>query len=213
MNDLEYYKQRASELEDECAKKQCQIKNLEKQVCQKETEISQIDDILNELFGLKHDTVKEPEEFKKILRDKINGNVGSDGYCEKQKKTNNFYGIFAHAAKDLTKDDVLVFLGILTKEIVENGVNFKFDMEREMRVYDVEVPVLPKEPIGAADIIIRNFKQGTYPVYKRDVNGEVKHAEIDGKSYPIETGEYEECEEVRQIAEHLLVYCNYNSEG
>lgn len=37
--------------------------------------INQIDDILEKLFGVRHDTVEKPDEFEKILAEKSKGNI------------------------------------------------------------------------------------------------------------------------------------------
>lgn len=152
--------------------------------------------------------------------EKLKGNVGSKGYCDKQNKTNNFYGLFANHAKDLTKDDVLIFLGVLAKELIANGIDFRYEMGNEPKVWDIKIKsdksisdFLPTEPIKVADMLIHNYKQGLYPVYAKDNNGQIQNIEVDGKIYPLETGEYEEYSELRQIAEHLLVYCNHNGEA
>lgn len=47
------------------------IEQLETEIQRKETTIDQIDDILNELFGVTHDVVRKPDELKKILNEKI----------------------------------------------------------------------------------------------------------------------------------------------
>ncbi len=67
-------------------------------------------------------------------------------------------------------------------------------------------------PIKAAELIIENFKQGVCPIYERDSKENIKYMDIDGEKYAVETGIYRKHEEVRRIAEHLLVYCNHNSE-
>lgn len=46
---------------------QNEIINLKEELNRKKTEINTIDDILNELFGVTHDIVKTPDEFKEIL--------------------------------------------------------------------------------------------------------------------------------------------------
>ena len=155
-----------------------------------------------------HDVVEKPAEFKEILKDKLKGNVGSDGYCDKQKKTNNFYGMYANSAKDLTKDDILIFLGILTKELVKNGIDFRYDMENKMKAYDITIKdnktiadFLPKEPIKVADMLI-SAEGECEPLPLPFGNGEVRDTyKIFGVS------------ELRQIAEHLLIYCNANGES
>lgn len=47
-----------------------EIINLKEELNRKQTEINQIDEILNELFGVTHDIVKTPDEFKEILSKK-----------------------------------------------------------------------------------------------------------------------------------------------
>lgn len=84
--------------------------------------INQIDYILEKLFGVRHDTVDKPDEFEKILSERIKGNV---------------------------------------------------------------TDFLPIEPIKVADMLINEFRKGDNYTYL-------------GIS------------ELRQIAEHLLVYCNHN---
>lgn len=107
------------------------------------------------------------------------------------------------------------------------GENMKLQCERNdykskseflevdrMRVKQNEITdFLPTEPIKVADMLIHNYKQGLYPVYAKDNKGEIQKIEVDGKIYPLETGEHEEYSELRQIAEHLLVYCNHNGES
>lgn len=185
-----------------------EINRLKSELDRKETTINQIDDILNELFGVTHDIAKT-DEFKKILRDKLKGNVGSEGYREKQKKTNNFYGMYANSAKNLIKDNVLMFLGILTKELVENGIDFRYDMENEMKVYDITIKdnktiadFLPAEPIKVADMMI-------------SAEGENEKVIVE-KGFPCAyrtTHNLFDISELRQIAEHLLVYCNNQKEN
>lgn len=68
------------------------------------------------------------------------------------------------------------------------------------------------EPIKMADWIVHQFKQGLYPGYERDDNGNIKCVELGGEKIPIQTGEYENYTEVREIAEYLLAYCKYHSE-
>lgn len=46
------------------------IQDVKFQLNRKQTEIKQIDEILNELFGLTHDVVKTPDKFREILREK-----------------------------------------------------------------------------------------------------------------------------------------------
>lgn len=97
--------------------------------------INQIDDILEKLFGVRHDTVNKPYEFEKILSERVeNGNV---------------------------------------------------------------TDFLPVEPIKVADMLI-------------NAEGEYEHNPIAKELYKEDKGTYRifDIGELRQIAEHLLVYCN-----
>lgn len=139
---------------------------------------------------------------------KLKGDVDGMNYQEKQDKTNNFYGIYAHSAKNLTKDDLLMFLGILTKELTKNGIDFRYEMEKELKVWDIKIEsdkeitdFLPTEPIKVADMLI-------------NAEGEYEHNPIEKALCGEDKGIYRifNVSELRQIAEHLLVYCNHNGE-
>lgn len=114
-------------------------RQLNKDVERLQTAINQIDDILNELFGVTHDVAK-PDEFKKILKDKI----------ENSKTIADF---------------------------------------------------LPTEPIKVADMLI-------------NAEGEYEHHLIVKKICGSDKGRYNlfDIQGLRQIAEHLLIYCNANVE-
>ena len=103
-----------------------------------QTTINQIDDILEKLFGVRHDTVDKPDEFEKILSERAKGNA---------------------------------------------------------------VDFLPTEPIKVADMLI-------------NAEGEYEHNPIAKKICGTDKGTYRifDVSELRQIAEHLLVYCNHNGE-
>lgn len=71
-----------------------------------------------------------------------------------------------------------------------------------------------REPIKMADWIVHHFKQGKeYAIYQRDMDGKLQYVEIDGEKVPVQTGEYGKHREVREIADYLLAYCKYHSEG
>lgn len=72
---------------------------------------------------------------------------------------------------------------------------------------------LPTEPIKMADWIVRHFEQGVYPVYERDRNGDMIFIGDGETKIPVETGELRKCEKVKEIADYLLTYCKYHSEG
>lgn len=150
---------------------------------------------------------KKIEELTKE-NERLKENVGSKGYTEKNNKTNNFYGLYACSAKNLTKDDLLMFLGILTKKLIANGVDFRYEMENELKVWDIKIKsdkeftnFLPTEPIKVADMLI-------------NAEGEYEHNPLAKALYKEDKGTYRifDVSELRQIAEHLLVYCNHNEE-
>lgn len=116
-----------------------EIEKLKSRLDRKQTEIDQIDEILNELFGVTHDIAK-PAEFERILREK------AEGY----KTISDF---------------------------------------------------LPEEPIEVASMLISAGGE-----YER--SGLLKAIRGEGK----ETYNLFDISEIRQIAEHLLVYCNANGQ-
>lgn len=141
--------------------------------------------------------------------EKLKGNVGSKGYCDKQNKTNNFYGLFANSAKNLKKDDVLIFLGVLAKELIANGIDFRYEMGNEPKVWDIKIKsdksisdFLPTEPIRVADMLIN-----TEGEYERNPIAKALYGGDKGTYHIFDIGE------LRQIAEHLLVYCNNQKEN
>lgn len=117
--------------EDEKKERDCQIAEYQNRVDKDKTElerakntINQIDDILEKLFGVRHDTIDKPNEFEDVLRDKI---------CEK----------------------------------VEYFIS--------------------ERPIEVADVLIKETGKSCLDKYS--------------------------ISDLRQIAEHLLVYCNHNGES
>lgn len=109
-----------------------EIEELKKQLDRSQTTINQIDEILEELFGVAHD-VEKPGAFKEILREKVN------------EKISNF---------------------------------------------------LPTEPIKVADMLINASKKRTNCMTGKEYD-----------KYIFEKWQ------LKQIAEHLLVYCNHNGEA
>lgn len=131
--------------EDAKKERDCQIAEYQNRTEKDKTElerakntINQIDYILEKLFGVRHDTVDKPDEFEKILHERIKGNV---------------------------------------------------------------TDFLPTEPIKVADILI-------------NAEGEYEHNPIVKKICGNDKGTYQifDISELRQIAEHLLIYCNHNKE-
>lgn len=132
--------------EDAKKERDCQIAEYRNRTEKDKTEferakntINQIDDILEKLFGVRHDMVDKPDEFEKILSEKVKGNVA------------DFF---------------------------------------------------PTEPIKVVDMLINTERKYECDTFERAFYGTNK------STYCIfDIGE------LRQIAEHLLVYCNYNGES
>lgn len=108
------------------------VDSLKKDFDRSKNTINQIDDILEKLFGVRHDTVDKPDEFEKILTNKVKGNA---------------------------------------------------------------TDFLPIEPIKVTDMLINASKKRTNCMTGKEYD-----------KYIFEKWQ------LRQIAEHLLVYCNHNGE-
>lgn len=131
--------------EDAKKERDCQIAEYKSRAEKDKTEIerakttiNQIDDILEKLFGVRHDTADKPDEFEKILSERAKGNI---------------------------------------------------------------TDFLPTEPIKVADVLI-------------NAEGEYERNPPEKAFCGTDKGTYRifEVSELRQIAEHLLVYCNHNGE-
>ena len=151
---------------------------------------------------------KKIEELT-VKNEKLKGGMNEVDCKENGENKNNFYDIFSYHARNLTKDDLLMFLGILTKELVENGIDFRYEMEKELKVWDIKIKrdnkdiadFLPTEPIKVADMLI-------------NAEGEYEHNPVVKKICGTDKGAYRifDVSELRQIAKHLLIYCNHNKE-
>lgn len=109
------------------------VNSLKNDLDRTKTTVDQIDDILEKIFGVRHDVVAKPDEFEKILSDRTKGNI---------------------------------------------------------------TDFLPTEPIKVADMLINSSKKRTNCMTGKEYD-----------KYIFEKWQ------LRQIAEHLLVYCNHNGEA
>ena len=121
-----------------------EIKYLKCEVQKENNTVNLIDDILENIFGVRHD-VGKPNEFEKILKEKIYGNITIEDF-------------------------------------------------------------LSEEPIKVADILIN----ATYIREKGDIEKRI-HKAFGNNSDTVTENVYS-VSELRQISEHLLVYCNANGE-
>lgn len=125
--------------EDAKKERDCQIAKYQNRAEKDKTElerakttINQIDDILEKLFDVRHDTVDKPDEFEKILSERAKGNV---------------------------------------------------------------TDFLPTEPIKVSDMLINASKKRTNCMTGKEYD-----------KYIFDKWQ------LKQIAEHLLIYCKYNKE-
>lgn len=150
----------------------------------------------------------EIEKYKKAFeeeKDKRNRQIE-----EYQKKIEELEDHYKFSMMQI--DDVLVeFLGV-THEIMDSPSDFEKVLQELIDKSKTISDFLPIEPIKMADWIVHRFKQGLHPGFERDDNGNIKYVELGGEKIPIQTGEYENYTEVREIADYLLSYCKYHSE-
>lgn len=146
--------------------KENEINELKCKLKHKEEIINQIDDILNELFGVKHDVTDKVNEFREILKEIV----------EKYKKE-------------------------IDKLKAENA-----DLHCEIQSIGMICGEMPHEPIEAASALINS----TYTIKKSDILKSLSKAF--GNDSDTVTESMYSVSELRQIAEHLLVYCNANGE-
>lgn len=146
-SEVEKYRKAFEEAKKE---RDCQISDYQNRTEKDKTElerakntINQIDDILEKLFGVRHDTIDKPDEFEKILSDKVKGNIAD---------------------------------------------------------------FLQTEPIKVADMLIN----ATYTREKGNI--EKTFYKVFGNNSDMVEENVFDISELRQIAEHLLVYCNHNGE-
>ena len=142
-------------------------------------------DVLVEFLGVTHEVMDKPHDFEMVLQELIDKNKTE---LERAKNTINQIDFILEKLFDVRHDTVDKpdeFEKILHERIKGNATDF-----------------LPTEPIKVADILI-------------NAEGEYKHNPIVKKICGTDKGTYRifEISELRQIAEHLLVYCNSQKEN
>lgn len=134
----------------------------------------------------------EVEKYRKAFEDaKKERDCQIAEYQKKIEKLENH-----HKFSIMQIDDVLVeFLGV-THEIMDNPSDFEKVLQEVIDKSKTISDFLPTEPIKVADMLINASKKRTNC--------------MTGKEY----GKYIfEKWKLRQIAEHLIVYCNHNGEA
>lgn len=218
---------------DELKKRDCgkedEINNLKDKLQRKETIINQIDDILNELFGVTHDVAK-PDELKGVLKEKIesiksveqittiiNGipkTYKIDEIGEIVKLYEDIKYCNEHRGEHLHSEEYLKIMSLNNeiarlRELVDKYKNAfeKTKKERDCQICEYQNEInklasktiadfLPIEPIKVVDTLISASKKSINCMTEKEYD-----------KYIFEKWQ------LRQIAEHLLVYCNANGEG
>lgn len=117
--------------------------------------------------------------------------------CECEKKIEELEN--HHKFSMMQIDDVLMnFLGV-THEIMDKPHDFEKVLQEVIDKNKTDFDLIPTEPIKVADMLI-------------NAEGEYEHSPIVKSIIKSDKGTYRifDVPELRQIAEHLLVYCNNN---
>lgn len=164
------------------------VEQLADMIIKKENIINQIDYILEKLFGITHDNTDNPSDFEKVLEEKISSYKNRIRELEKELKykdgTRMFETLFENTdgeAKDL-----------LAQHIYENlkCVRKNARMADDVKILDL----FPIAPIKVADMLISAKGQ----CGKNEPGMVVFECNLYGIS------------QLRQIANHLLIYCDAN---
>lgn len=225
MNDLEFYKRRVSELEEECVKKQNEINQLEESCGRMKARVN---------TWVNYILPRATEEAKKAIDNHQYGgiriatceewsNKGKDNQSEVKKYRKAFddtkkerdcqiaelkeYTDSLKCSVDRKQDAINQIDSIICElfGIAHNGEiyteEFKEILRKKSAVGKTIADFLSTEPIKVADMLI-------------NAEGEYEHNPLVKKICGNDKGAYRifDISELRQIAEHLLVYCNHNGE-
>lgn len=158
-----------------------EVAELKVKLDRKQNEINQIDEILEELFNIKHDDMGSLDEFKNYLTKLLEQN--SFDMDKQISETAKYKEAFESTKKE--RDFQVCKLQNEIAKLKNRSV----------------VDFLPNEPIKVADMLIyaSNEYEQTLTV------GDMK--KTDNGTYRIFS-----IEDLQQIAQHLLVYCNSHLE-
>lgn len=174
----------------ESAKKErdCQIAEYHKKIEELEDHhkfsMMQIDDVLVEFLGVTHEVMDNPMDFEKVLQEKIDKNKTE---LERAKNTINQI------------DDILEKLFGVRHDMVDKPDEFEKILSEKVKGNITDF--LPEEPIKVVDMLI-------------NAEGEYEHNPVAKAFCGKDNGAYRifDVSDLRQIAEHLLIYCNHNDE-
>lgn len=154
----------------------------------------------NELFVMKDEIKRLQSEVNKYRKAFENAKKERDcQIAEYQKKIEELEN--HHKFSIMQIDDVLMeFLGV-THEIMDKPHDFEKVLQEVIDKSKTVADFLPTEPIKVADMLI-------------NAEGEYEHNPLAKALCGEDKGTYRifDIGELRQIAEHLLIYCNHNKE-
>lgn len=190
MNNLEYYKRRISELEEECVKKQNEINQLEEGYGRMK---ARVDTYVNYILP------RATEEARKMIDNHQYPGIRI-ATCEEwatrrkdnQSEVEKYRKAFEGAKKE--RDCQIAEYQKKIEELkVENA-----ELHCEMQAMKVFPDEIPTEPIKVAEMLIT-------------AKGECEPLHIGNYAFE-DTYRIFDVSGLRQIAEHLLIYCNHNKE-
>lgn len=176
--------------EDAKKERDCWIAEYRKKVEELENHhkfsMMQIDDVLMEFLGVTHEIMDKPHDFEVILQELIDKNKTE---LERAKNTINQI------------DDILERLFGVRHDTVDKPDEFEKILKQKAESYNEIADYLCDEPISVAQTLI-SAKRG------------YELSEEEKQRSGLEKGYYHifDISELRQIAEHLLIYCNHNKE-
>lgn len=149
----------------------------------------------NEIDQLKKEREKLQSEIEKYRKDFEN--IQKERDCQVEEYQKKIKELEQHHKFSMMQiDDVLVeFLGV-KHEIMDKPSDFKKVLQETIDKSRTFVDLLPTEPIKIADMLI-------------NANGKCEPFIIDGTEYK-DTYKIFDIEDLKQIAQHLLLYCKYN---
>lgn len=186
MNDLEFYKRRISELEEECVKKQNEINQLEESYGRMK---SRVDTYVDYILP------RATEEARKMIDNHqyVGIRIATcEEWSNREKDNQSEVEKYRKAFEDAKKERDCQ-ISEYQKKIDELTAERDFLSKDNISVH--------QEPIDIAKDLI-------------NAEGEYEHNPIAKALYKEDKGTYRifDIGELRQIAEHLLVYCNHNGE-
>lgn len=185
------------------------IDELANMVLRKDEEIKQIDCALQKHLGIKHNDVDTPDEFECLLKNAINKPISKNTNIYGGCVVSTYYpkddGIYV---KSSDYDSVLYELKRAKDKIYQDSIKNATESTKKLSdaVKEKGEEILPHEPIDVASMLINAM----YTRKKGDWEKAI-HKAFGNNSETITENIYS-VNDLKEIAEHLLAYCNNNVE-